>query len=188
MRRAVARAESNASTSTVLSPPSTRFASIRPSRLRGRMKQGPMSASGSANPFFPSSLTCVFLVITLSLTAVYAYFFIGVTTGAYHLNRLRTRSLGNVTNRKIYSRGKHFPLSYPVVSRGPLTQLSEAALDMCTKTLWHTVETTTIVLPGGETFVHTGDIDDLWLRVSKFSTKEYTSSTVAMRMGPDFLF
>ena len=37
---------------------------------------------------------------------------------------------------------------------------------MCTKTLWHTLETTTIVLPNNETFVHTGDIDDLWLRDS----------------------
>jgi meiotically up-regulated gene 157 (Mug157) protein len=37
---------------------------------------------------------------------------------------------------------------------------------MCTQTLWHTVETTTIVLPQGETFIHTGDIDDLWLRDS----------------------
>jgi hypothetical protein len=37
---------------------------------------------------------------------------------------------------------------------------------MCTQALWHTVETTTIVLPDHETFVHTGDIDDLWLRDS----------------------
>jgi len=44
--------------------------------------------------------------------------------------------------------------------------LSQAALDMCTRTLWHTIETTTIVLPNKETFVHTGDIDDLWLRYS----------------------
>jgi meiotically up-regulated gene 157 (Mug157) protein len=38
------------------------------------------------------------------------------------------------------------------------------ALEMCTQTLWHTLETTTIVLPDGDTFIHTGDIDDLWLR------------------------
>jgi uncharacterized protein len=37
---------------------------------------------------------------------------------------------------------------------------------MCTRTFWHTLETTTIVLPNTETFVHTGDIDDLWLRDS----------------------
>jgi meiotically up-regulated gene 157 (Mug157) protein len=37
---------------------------------------------------------------------------------------------------------------------------------MCTKTLWHTLETTTIVLAHAETFIHTGDIDDLWLRDS----------------------
>jgi meiotically up-regulated gene 157 (Mug157) protein len=44
--------------------------------------------------------------------------------------------------------------------------LSDEALDMCTRALWHTLETTTIVLPDGETFIHTGDIDDLWLRDS----------------------
>ena len=45
-------------------------------------------------------------------------------------------------------------------------QLSQEAIDMCTQTLWHTIETTTIVMPDGDTFVHTGDIDDLWLRDS----------------------
>jgi len=48
----------------------------------------------------------------------------------------------------------------------PLQGLSEEALEMCTRTLWHTLETTTIVLPNKETFIHTGDIDDLWLRDS----------------------
>jgi len=48
----------------------------------------------------------------------------------------------------------------------PLEHLSQAALDMCTRTLWHTLESTTIVLPNKETFIHTGDIDDLWLRDS----------------------
>lgn len=37
---------------------------------------------------------------------------------------------------------------------------------MCSRTLWHTLESTTIVLPNAETFVHTGDIDDMWLRDS----------------------
>jgi uncharacterized protein len=48
----------------------------------------------------------------------------------------------------------------------PQLLLSTNALDMCTQTLWHTIETTTIVLPHDETFIHTGDIDDLWLRDS----------------------
>jgi meiotically up-regulated gene 157 (Mug157) protein len=60
--------------------------------------------------------------------------------------------------------------------------LSSEALAMCSRALWHTLKTTTTVLgpkgsrwnrdknarpddPGG-TFVHTGDIDDLWLRDS----------------------
>lgn len=61
--------------------------------------------------------------------------------------------------------------TFPKITREDSTTtstllLSKEALDMCTKTLWHTLETTTIVLPGQETFVHTGDIDDLWLRDS----------------------
>lgn len=44
--------------------------------------------------------------------------------------------------------------------------VSEAVIEMCSRTLWHTLETTTIVLPNNETFIHTGDIDDLWLRDS----------------------
>jgi uncharacterized protein len=46
------------------------------------------------------------------------------------------------------------------------TIVSTAVIEMCSRTLWHTLETTTIVLPYHETFVHTGDIDDLWLRDS----------------------
>lgn len=59
-----------------------------------------------------------------------------------------------------------FPPLYPKISRTDDVRLSHEALRMCTRTLWHTLETTTIVLPDHETFVHTGDIDDLWLRDS----------------------
>jgi meiotically up-regulated gene 157 (Mug157) protein len=66
-----------------------------------------------------------------------------------------------------------FPPLYPKITRETMTapgskksKLSKEALEMCTNTLWHTLETTTIVLPDGETFIHTGDIDDLWLRDS----------------------
>ena len=57
-----------------------------------------------------------------------------------------------------------FPPKYPVMSRNHA--LNEETLSMCDRTLWHTLETTTIVLPDGDTFIHTGDIDDLWLRDS----------------------
>lgn len=63
-----------------------------------------------------------------------------------------------------------FPPPYPIRhhnnDEASHIQLSDEAIDMCTQTLWHTVESTTIVLPDSETFVHTGDIDDLWLRDS----------------------
>ena len=60
-----------------------------------------------------------------------------------------------------------YPPAFPIVTRDDkvASKLSNEAIDICTKTLWHTVETTTIVLPQEETFIHTGDIDDLWLRV-----------------------
>jgi hypothetical protein len=67
-----------------------------------------------------------------------------------------------------------FPPAYPKMTRdvgsaleaATATKLSPEAIEMCTNTLWHTLETTTIVLPDNETFIHTGDIDDLWLRDS----------------------
>ncbi|GAX12783.1 uncharacterized protein FisN_15Hh262 [Fistulifera solaris] len=58
-----------------------------------------------------------------------------------------------------------YPPPFPEITRTRV-DLSPQALEMCTRTLWHTVETTTIVLPNEETFIHTGDIDDLWLRDS----------------------
>jgi len=44
--------------------------------------------------------------------------------------------------------------------------LSDWAISQCHKALWHTLDTTTAVLPHDETFVITGDIKDLWLRDS----------------------
>eukprot|EP00957_Ditylum_brightwellii_P133414 10172049-Ditylum_brightwellii.AAC.1 len=34
---------------------------------------------------------------------------------------------------------------------------------MCHQTLWHTLDTTTVVLLNNETFIYTGNIQDLWL-------------------------
>lgn len=58
-----------------------------------------------------------------------------------------------------------FPPFYPKITRNTGV-LSPEVLDMCTRALWHTLETTTIVMPDGDSFIHTGDIDDLWLRDS----------------------
>jgi hypothetical protein len=73
------------------------------------------------------------------------------------------QTLRGPATKAITGRSTHFP-AYPKQSH--LTNLSQPVLEMCTRTLWHTLETTTIVLPNHETFVHTGDIDDLWLRDS----------------------
>ena len=63
---------------------------------------------------------------------------------------------------------RSFPPRFPVVTRSnsSVNALDKEAVTMCSHTLWHTLETTTIVLPNEETFIHTGDIDDLWLRDS----------------------
>ena len=52
-----------------------------------------------------------------------------------------------------------FPPKFPVMMRN--NTLSTTILEMCERTLWHTLETTTIVLPEGDSFIHTGDINDL---------------------------
>ena len=63
---------------------------------------------------------------------------------------------------------RSFPPRFPIVTRSnsSVNALDKEAVTMCSHTLWHTLETTTIVLPNEETFIHTGDIDDLWLRDS----------------------
>jgi hypothetical protein len=52
---------------------------------------------------------------------------------------------------------------YPINHRGHAfaAKLSIEAVIQCHRALWHTLETTTIVLPNEETFVITGDIKDM---------------------------
>mmetsp|Transcript_20252 Transcript_20252/g.40411 ORF Transcript_20252/g.40411 Transcript_20252/m.40411 type:complete len:562 (-) Transcript_20252:288-1973(-) len=60
-----------------------------------------------------------------------------------------------------------FPPRYPAVTADANpARLPPGVLSMCAGALWHTLRTTTVVLPEDQTFVHTGDIDDLWLRDS----------------------
>jgi hypothetical protein len=55
----------------------------------------------------------------------------------------------------------------------PSPLLSDHVIEMCTNALWHTLETTTIVLPNNESFIFTGDIDDLWIRDSAAQVHPY---------------
>jgi len=140
--------------------------SWRRRRVAGRSKKRMLSPLPRIRP-----LASLLLVLVLLLGG-------GILVGyrALHLH------LGKGTDGRLrqgldqhHRRSAHnqFPPPYPKVTKrsyagksSPGTSLSREALDMCTNALWHTVETTTVVLPDGESFVHTGDIDDLWLRDS----------------------
>lgn len=83
-------------------------------------------------------------------------------------NKLRGAVEGGAVDASAPILSSNFPPPYPVITGRdpPFPKISKEAVDMCGRALWHTVETTTIVLPEEETFIHTGDIDDLWLRDS----------------------
>jgi hypothetical protein len=116
----------------------------------------------------------VILIILLLLLAFGLLLWFGSVTGTGGaLKKLSTIQLPNLRRPSAFHASfSQFPPPYPKITRESKTttessrDLSKEALEMCTRTLWHTLETTTIVLPDGETFVHTGDIDDLWLRDS----------------------
>jgi meiotically up-regulated gene 157 (Mug157) protein len=114
----------------------------------------------------PGGRNAAFLMLLL--------FIIGLSGGLFVIHQiLKTGVTTTSTSRKNESHNTQpiliFPPKFPIHHQGGqgIAQLlSQEALDMATKTLWHTIETTTIVLPDGETFIHTGDINDLWLRDS----------------------
>ena len=75
----------------------------------------------------------------------------------------------------LYMHPQHSLPKYPMNHRQNLKSssssqqrrpLTDQAISQCNKALWHTIQTTVYVLPHNETFVITGDIQDLWLRDS----------------------
>jgi uncharacterized protein len=131
-------------------------------------------------------LPVLFFAITLSLFGVASLYFLFVVL-VDHVpqattirNQVHFFSFHPATNRALLlppppprlKKKKASPMTslraiaQPQVASASASALSPGAVDTCTRTLWHTLESTTIVLPRGETFVHTGDIDDLWLRDS----------------------
>ncbi len=84
-----------------------------------------------------------------------------------HSGGLRGSTTTTTTTKTTSAKSNSFP-PFPVSTKDSELFGSdrEQALEMCERTLWHTLKTTTVVLPNDETFIFTGDIDDLWLRDS----------------------
>ena len=78
--------------------------------------------------------------------------------------------LGHENN--LYMHPQHSLPKYPMNHRQNLIKsssssqhrrpLTDQAISQCNKALWHTLQTTVYVLPHNETFVISGDIQDLW--------------------------
>ena len=136
-------------------------------KKRRKARNGARSGSGADNP-----LVCFFvglIVITIIVLVLGVGVAVGVVGSNYYSDRQTARALRTfeADNAVITQTDNVFPPPFPVVStQSTTTSLSKYVLDMCANTLWHTLKTTTIVLPNDESFIHTGDIDDLWLRDS----------------------
>jgi len=128
---------------------------------------GRSQGAGAINPlvgFFIGLIVITSVVLVLGLGVA-----VGVVGSNYYSDRRKASALRRFAaeNAVTTPTDNVFPPSFPVVSaHSTTTSLSKEVLDMCANTLWHTLKTTTIVLPNDESFIHTGDIDDLWLRDS----------------------
>jgi hypothetical protein len=63
-----------------------------------------------------------------------------------HMNPVAVEEL------QLHPISNHFDPAYPRRHQSSSVQLSQQALEMCSQTLWHTLETTTIVLADGGYF------------------------------------
>jgi len=134
-------------------------------RAAGRLRRKRKRAVDPSSKMIVSYLAIAFLlVIIVSCLGMYVFLLEGVF-GAPNWSALFYGIWGFLLSRFGWTATSSipFPPPFPIITRNEGGTLSKDALEMCTRTLWHTVETTTIVLPNAETFIHTGDINDLWL-------------------------
>jgi len=161
--------EQNASATASATSSATRLEERKKRRRKPRTAAG--TSSGATNPLVG------FFVILIALTVLALVLGLGMTFGVlgtnYYNDRRKATALRRFAEDNAVITPTHnvFPPPFPVVSTHQSTaaaaaELSRDVLDMCANALWHTLKSTTIVLPHDETFIHTGDIDDLWIRDS----------------------
>jgi hypothetical protein len=175
LRRGNNRSEpSTPSDDTSLSSPSS-SRPLRKSRLRripaNTPKNGAKAGATRGGTIVFALLVVILSSVLMALSYMLLYLWSDSDSESWkHVKLPHIRGHDASTNISLHSALGGFPPAYPKITRetgaAAGTKVSQAALEMCTNTLWHTLETTTIVLPDGESFIHTGDIDDLWLRDS----------------------
>jgi hypothetical protein len=135
--------------------------------LVGRKKKQTASSAASGD-----RIACyMFLIVTCFWFSAIALLVtnldseIGLRQSYSHSNN-NSRNRTAAMELLMQQRGYHILPKYPINHQAIHIPLSIQAIHQCNRALWHTLETTTTILPNNETFVITGDIPDLWLRDS----------------------
>lgn len=138
--------------------------------------------NATINRDFSTRSSCILTSVAVLFVLWFAVIAFSAITIDRHLNdtnldshfffrRARPPGISDLLTQAItptaYYDATNFP-NYPIDHRNQVAaiQLSQEAITQCHSALWHTLETTTIVLPNKETFVITGDIKEMWLRDS----------------------
>jgi len=118
--------------------------------------------------YFSLGAVILWFGLSISFIAVLEKKLVEVKHENYEYNEKLKESVAASELKRRRRQGDELP-QYPINHRHlntAIRPLSDQAIDQCHKALWHTVDTTAYVLPNNESFVITGDIEDLWLRDS----------------------